>query len=116
MTGAEVLAVAAGGAAGAALRWVLGEWAARHGSRPTGTLVANGAGAVLLALVVARIAPGTAWHLALGAGAAGALSTVSSYAVEVVEGERLPGGRWGYALGTPLLCALLGVAVLAVAH
>lgn len=74
----DLLLVAAGGAAGALLRWGL----TLLGRAPWPTVAANVAGSLLLGVVVAA-GPGWAVTL-LGAGVAGALTTYSTFALEAV--------------------------------
>jgi fluoride exporter len=101
----EWLAVALGGAAGALVRhWIALEL---NGSFPWGTLAANAAGCFLLA-VLASWAFGVGLardHLVLrllGTGGLGALTTYSTFNLELVS--MMSSGRWAtslvYALGT----------------
>lgn len=74
----DLLLVAAGGAAGALLRWGL----TLLGRAPWPTVAANVAGSLLLGVVVAA---GPSWAVTLlGAGVAGALTTYSTFALEAV--------------------------------
>ncbi|MCW2777933.1 MAG: CrcB protein [Frankiales bacterium] len=87
-----VLLVALGGAAGAAVRWLVAQ---RLPGRP-GTLAVNVAGSLLLGLLLGT---GATTSALLGVGFCGALTTFSTYAVEVVEG-----GGARYAAWTTALC------------
>lgn len=93
-----VLLVALGGAAGAVLRHLVA--VALPGRRAT--LLVNVAGGLLLGLL-AGAAP--APYALLGIGFCGALTTFSTYALEVVEG-----GGWRYAALTT--AAVLGACAL----
>ncbi len=116
----SVVAVAAGAALGALLRWWLGlTLNAVWPHLPLGTLTANWVGGYAIGLVVAwllhhpELAP--QWRLFLVTGVLGGLTTFSSFSVEVVS--LLQQGRllWGLAavalhvLGSLALTAL-GVA------
>jgi CrcB protein len=102
----DLLAVFAGGCAGALARVGLAEaWPADAGSWPWATLLANVAGALVLGLLVAR---GRDTPL-LGAGFCGALTTFSTLQLELVD---LPlATAIAYALVT--LAAGYGAAVVA---
>jgi CrcB protein len=85
---AALVAIAAGGGAGALLRYELTRAiGARHGGFPVATLVINLVGSLLLgALVVAVTEVWTAHPLvrpALGTGVLGGFTTFSTFAVEV---------------------------------
>jgi fluoride exporter len=80
-----VALVAAGGAVGAALRYLVGRRFATS-DFPWGTLLVNGAGCLLLGLVAQS---DNSWvRTLLGTGVAGALTTYSSFALESVLLER----------------------------
>lgn len=95
-----------GGAAGAALRYLVGETIAAE-SVPVGTLTVNVVGSFALGLVTALAAPMEA-ALFFGTGMCGSFTTYSSFSVETVQlweqGERIT--AIGYAAGTLLSCAL----------
>lgn len=94
-----VLLVVVGGAAGAAVRaGVARTWAGRGRTPRHATLLVNLAGSLLLGLV-AGAAP-TSYAL-LGIGFCGALTTFSTYAVEVLDG-----GGWRHAVVTTAGCLL----------
>ena len=92
------MAVAAAGAVGAPLRYVIdGAVGRRSGARfPYGTMVVNMTGAFVLGLITGLVAyhalPGTP-KLILGVGLCGAYTTFSTFELETVllatEGERL---------------------------
>ena len=97
------LAVAAGAALGAWLRWGLAVWLnGQFPSLPPGTLVANLIGGYLIGLAIALFAqqPGLAPELKLFVvtGFLGALTTFSTFSSEVVG--LLQQGRLGWALAT----------------
>lgn len=97
-----LLLVGVGGAAGAVVRWLVSR--ALPGRRAT--LLVNLAGSLLLGLLAAT-AP--APYALLGVGFCGALTTFSTFAVEVLEGGD-SGGGWRYAAistaGCLAACAL----------
>jgi CrcB protein len=86
----DVALVAAGGAIGAATRWVLGGWLAeRFGAAfPWHTLVINVSGALLLGVLMgasldrALVSPD--WRIFLGTGLLGGYTTFSTLAYESV--------------------------------
>lgn len=86
--GATALAVFVGGAAGAALRWWIGELPPLAGGFPFATFSANLIGSAglgyLAGIVFARPGRAVAWPL-LGVGLAGALTTFSTFVVETVD-------------------------------
>lgn len=98
----SVLLVALGGATGAAARFLV----SRALPGPRGTLAVNGAGSLLLGLV-AGSAPAS--YALVGVGFCGALTTFSTYALEVVEGA-----GWRSVAASTALClaaAALGLAL-----
>ena len=112
----SVLAICVGASAGALARWALALWLNPAGPIPMGTLAANLVGGYLVGICVAvfhalpQLDP--VWRLALVTGFLGALTTFSSFSVEVVA--MLQQQRYGLALGTAAL-HLLGSLVLTVA-
>ncbi|MBM6402999.1 CrcB family protein [Phycicoccus sp. CSK15P-2] len=117
MTAAHALLVAAGAAVGAPARMLVGHWARRRlgNGAPTGTLVVNVAGSLVLgALVGGGAEPG--WLALVGTGFCGAFTTFSSLALEIwdaMEDERpLDAVRTvGLSLVLGLTAAALGYVV-----
>ena len=103
---ASVLAIGVGAFIGALLRWRLALWLnAPQALLPWGTLAANWIGAYAIGLTVAvlqahpQIDP--VWRLAIITGLLGALTTFSTFSVEVVS--MLQHGRVLLALGVSAL-------------
>ncbi len=95
-----LLAVGAGAAAGAWLRWALSYWLnPRVASLPLGTLAANLIGGYLIGLAVgvfaAHPALSPAWRLIVVTGFLGGLTTFSTFSAESVA--LLGSGQWGAA-------------------
>ena len=114
--GLQVLAVGAGAAVGALLRWLAGLWlnAQWHGF-PLGTLLVNCSGGFLvgIALVWFTRSPDELMRLLVVTGFLGGLTTFSAYSVESLM--LLQRGHWGMAaahtvahVGGALACAILG--------
>ena len=81
----DAAAVMAGGAAGTLARAGLYEaLPVTPGTWPWGTLIANVAGTLLLGWLVAAVAGGL-WRPLVGTGFCGALTTFSTFQVQVVE-------------------------------
>lgn len=84
----HVLSICLGASLGALARWRLGLWLSTGHILPWGTLAANWIGGYLIGLCVGlfqsmpQLDP--AWRLALVTGFLGALTTFSSFSVEVV--------------------------------
>ena len=98
----SVLAISIGAAAGALLRWVLGnQLNALFPFLPPGTLAANLLGGYLIGVAVAFFASHPAlppqWRLLVITGFLGGLTTFSTFSAEVVT--QLMEGRIGWALG-----------------
>lgn len=96
----SVLAIGAGAAIGANIRWLLGLWLnALFPAIPPGTLVANWLGAWLIGLAIGLFAwlPQLApeWRLFLITGMLGALTTFSTFSAEMFT--NLQAGRWAMA-------------------
>lgn len=107
------LAVAAGGAAGSVLRYLVGVWVPRPhpGDFPVATLGINVAGSLLLAWLLRRYAlepAGPAVRAALTVGLCGGFTTFSAFSVEVVT--LLQAGRPGRAVVYVLASVVAGVA------
>jgi len=103
---ASVLAICLGACVGALLRWRLGLWLNQpHGLLPWGTLAANwiGAYAIGLAMAVFHANPhiDPVWRLAIVTGLLGALTTFSTFSIEVIT--LLQQGRLALALGVASL-------------
>jgi len=106
-----IFAICIGACVGALCRWKLGLWLnpsaeqAAGTELPLGTLVANLAGGYLVGVCVAgfQAMPNLdpVWKLALVTGFLGALTTFSSFSVEVVA--MLLQQRYALALGTATL-------------
>jgi fluoride exporter len=98
-----VLAICCGACLGALARWQLGLWLSSSGALiPWGTLAANLIGGYLVGVCVGAFEqwPGLdpLWRLALVTGFLGALTTFSSFSVEVVT--MLQQARYTLALAT----------------
>ncbi len=103
---ASVIAICIGACIGALLRWRLGLWLNHpHSLLPWGTLAANWVGAYAIGLTFAvlhanpHIDP--VWRLAIVTGLLGALTTFSTFSIEVVT--LLQQGRFALALGVSSL-------------
>lgn len=100
--------VAVGAAVGAPLRYLVGHWLRSRtpATASAGTLVVNVLGSFVLGLAVAAGLSGSALAL-VGAGFCGALTTFSSFALEVweawIDEER------GHAVANVVLSLALGV-------
>ena len=98
----NVLAICIGACVGALARWRLGLWLSPGGLIPWGTVAANLVGGYLIGVCVAvfhampQLDP--VWRLALVTGFLGALTTFSSFSIEVVG--QLQQQRYALALGT----------------
>ncbi len=103
---ASALAICLGACVGALLRWRLGLWLSQPNSLlPWGTLAANWIGAYAIGLTVAVLQANPhidpLWRLAIVTGLLGALTTFSTFSVEVVT--LLQQGRLAMALGVASL-------------
>lgn len=91
MNGTSILAVAAGGAAGAYCRYKIGQWtAAGPGKRfPYGTLIANVLGCFIMGLAAAAVARGHMaagpWRDLIAEGFLGALTTFSTFSMDTFK-------------------------------
>ena len=119
-TAAQVMAVAAGGAIGAPLRYELVRWfPTAPGTFPTTTLLVNVSGAFLLGVLVTlldeRFRPTRYTRALLGTGMLGAYTTFSTFTVELVilgkDGHTVTALAYALAsLALGLVAVLLGVA------
>lgn len=110
----STLAICLGACLGALGRWWLSRWLNQETAwLPWGTLLANWIGAFLVGCAVvvfdqhSQLDP--AWRLAVITGLLGALTTFSSFSVEVVH--MLQQGRWPLALSTTALHVLGALAL-----
>ena len=110
------IAVAAGGAIGASLRYGISLLASRaeSGAFPWHTFGVNVLGAFLLGLLMAVLPAGDAgerWRLFLGVGVLGGFTTFSTFSYEALSAAQT--GNWpvavAYVLGS-MTAALLGAA------
>ena len=95
---AQIVAVAAGAAAGALLRWRAGLWiSASWAGFPLGTLLVNCVGGLLIGVALAWFerAPNELLRLLLVTGFLGGLTTFSAFSVESLL--LLQRGQWGLA-------------------
>lgn len=102
MMWSPVLAISAGAAAGALLRWQLGvQLNSLFPTVPPGTLAANLIGGYIIGFAIAYLAqaPQLApeWRLFIITGFCGGLTTFSTFSAEVVT--RLQEGQWIWAGG-----------------
>lgn len=85
----SILAVSAGAAAGALIRWALGLWLNAVLSAPAlGTLVANLAGGYLIGVALTFFAAypvSLEWRLAIITGFLGSLTTFSAFSAEIIQ-------------------------------
>ena len=98
----SVFAICLGACVGALLRWRLGLWLSTpHSLLPWGTLAANWIGAYAIGLAVALLQVNPhldpAWRLAIVTGLLGALTTFSTFSIEVVT--LLQQSRFALAMG-----------------
>ena len=102
----QLLAIAAGGAVGAVLRWLLAGFVQRlaGGAFPWGTFAVNALGSFLIGFLfvymVERSAASELWRLALTVGLMGALTTFSTYSLESLR--LLQSGAVGLAMANVL--------------
>jgi len=111
----HLLAVAAGGAVGASLRWLMAGAVQRMagGSFPWGTFAVNALGSLALGFLfvylLERSTIGELWRLAITVGLLGALTTFSTYSLESIR--LLQSGAFMLAaanvLGQVLVCLFL---------
>ena len=99
--------VGVGGAIGAVLRYMIGEWI--PDGFPWGTLTVNLLGSLLLGIIVG-MSLSAEMGLLLGTGIMGAFTTMSAYSIDLVE--LFDNGEYGPATSY-LLMTLLGCPLLA---
>jgi CrcB protein len=112
-TGAEVLLVAAGGAAGCVARHLVGlALPGASAGFPWGTLLVNVAGSFALGVVLGALPPGAAGRLLFGTGFCGGFTTFSTFAAEAVAlaDRGLAGRAGGYAAASVALGAAAAAA------
>jgi fluoride exporter len=100
----QALAVAAGAALGALVRWQVGLWlSTRHAQFPLGTLAVNVVGGFLIGMALVLLArPDQAlWRLLLVTGFLGGLTTFSAFSAESLT--LLQRGAWAWAFAHSLL-------------
>lgn len=119
----SILAIGAGAALGANLRWLLSVWLnALFPALPPGTLAANLLGAWLIGVAFALFdqlpSLSTEWRLFVVTGFLGALTTFSTFSIEMLANIQM--GRWGMTLAGIVLhlvgslsLAALGMATVA---
>jgi CrcB protein len=108
----QVLAIAAGGAAGSVLRFWMSTWVHSFAGRsfPYGTLAVNVIGCLLMGflfvLLVERMSDNAVWRAALLIGVLGGFTTFSSFSIETFnlleQGDSLKAGV--NALSSLVLC------------
>jgi CrcB protein len=107
----SLLIVAAGGAVGASLRYLVSGWLQRGAVFPWGTLGVNLIGCFLLgflgAVITGPLLVREEWRLAVLIGLLGAFTTFSTYAWETLL--LAEDGRWALAMGNVLLSNGLGL-------
>ncbi len=113
----KLMLVAAGGAAGAVMRYLAGIGATRAfgAGWPWGTFLVNIAGGLAMGLLVAILAQkGGAdqerWRLLIGVGVLGGFTTFSAFSLEVAL--MIERRQWPQAFGYSTLSVILSVAAL----
>lgn len=111
---AQIAAIAAGGAFGSVLRYVIASWVATLGGRgfPYGTLAVNVTGCLamgfLFVLFVDRVSDGVVWRAGLLIGVLGGFTTFSSFSIEtfnlIEQGDVLK--ATGNVVASVVLCLL----------
>jgi CrcB protein len=110
----QVLAIAAGGATGALLRFWMSGWAYTMLGRgfPYGTLVVNVLGSLLIGvfsvLLIERLSLGPEWRAAIIIGLLGGFTTFSTFSLETLN--LIEAGAHGKALANVALSMVLCIA------
>ncbi|HKI60704.1 MAG TPA: fluoride efflux transporter CrcB [Mariprofundaceae bacterium] len=111
----QLMAVAAGGAAGAVMRWLMASGIQKMagGAFPWGTFAVNALGSLLLGFLfvwlIERSTAGELMRLAITVGFLGAFTTFSTYSLESVRllQEGAIGLALGNVLGQVVVCLML---------
>lgn len=120
----NVFSICAGASLGALARWRLGLWLSPAGLLPWGTLAANLVGGYLIGVAVGTFQAmpqlDPVWRMALITGFLGALTTFSSFSIEIVEllqhqRVALALGSIALHLGGSVLLTWLGLETVALA-
>jgi fluoride exporter len=111
---ARTVAILTGGAVGTLARAGMVEALPhRPGTWPWATFIVNLAGALILGWLLTRLAERTApsryWRFLLGTGFCGALTTFSTFQIEVFESAK--SGHIALAIGYPLVSITAGMAL-----
>ncbi len=112
-----IFLVMAGGAIGAALRYLAGLGLATRGSWPLGTLAVNVIGGFLMGLLAAVLLRGTAgepMRLFAGVGLLGGFTTFSAFSLESFR--MIEAGQWVMAGGYAMASVVGSIAALALGY
>lgn len=110
----QLLAIAAGGALGSVLRFLMSTWVYSLLGRgfPYGTLVVNIIGSLLMGLLtvllIERMSLGPEWRAALLIGVLGGFTTFSSFSIETLN--LIETGAYAKAFANAVLSVMLCVA------
>ena len=109
----QIIAIAAGGAAGAVLRFLMSGWVYTWLGRgfPYGTLVVNVVGSLLMGLLsvllIERLSLGPEWRAAILIGLLGGFTTFSTFSIETLN--LIEAGAHAKALANAALSVMLCV-------
>ena len=109
----QILAIAAGGATGAVLRFLMSGWIYAWLGRgfPYGTLIVNVVGSLLMGLLsvllIERLSLGPEWRAAILIGLLGGFTTFSTFSIETLN--LIEAGAHGKALANTALSVVLCV-------